>query len=67
MELIRCPFCGGDDPRMIHTEDYYAYRKCNKCGACGPEVAIFELCEGSSSKEVATDLWNKRFKIAEQD
>lgn len=59
IEYKPCPFCGHNDIRVIFTEDYYAYTKCNKCGASGPEQSVMEY-DGPSMRTHVIEQWNKR-------
>ena len=61
MELLPCPFCGGQASMGYCSESYKSFAViCDKCGSEGPDVPIDTVKERESGRHKAADLWNIR-------
>jgi len=55
---MKCPFCRGDNDRVIDSrasDDGYAIRRRRECGACARRYTTYERIEGAVVKVVKKD------------
>lgn len=70
-DFLPCPFCGSTSINVIEGSTFrWRMPQCDNCGACGPEVRVQTMGEGTPEKwchDVELEcmkVWNTRCNIS---